>query len=188
MDKELAKENYGISEKLAESAVIFDYGPLKCLYHGTSKENAYNIVGPPVEIRTESEIGYCGKGFYCYHLDKELAKIYASAKREFKGEKLAILNLELKVHTMFFLGYELYKEFIDRAKKFIEDENNDDNKRAGKLIEIFIEDFQIKKRITVQTISKYHMHSKKKKRATFMFAIRDHEILDKDPEICWEEE
>src|SRR4030066_1255303 len=89
-----------------KSSVKIDYGPLKYLYHGTSKENALKILGPPWEIRTESEIGYCGKGFYCYYLDEGLARIFPRTKNDFRNKEIAVLSLVVKKHNMFFLSYE----------------------------------------------------------------------------------
>ncbi|MFA5015808.1 MAG: hypothetical protein WC549_09775 [Actinomycetota bacterium] len=174
----LVSKSYGIDEKLIGSSVKVDYGPLKDLYHGTSKENALKILGPPWHINTDSKIGYCGQGFYCYYLEKDLAKIYARTKPEFKNKEIAVLNLEIKIHNMFFLGYELYQEFKSRAKEIIKEKYNDDNKKAGDLFESFIVDYQIKNNIDIQTVSKYHSHSRKKKQPVLMFAIRDDKIIE----------
>ena len=154
---------------------------IEYLYHGTSKSNAQKIQRTR-EIKIPNEVGYLGKGFYCYHLDMEASRIWAKKKN--KEDKIGILNLIANLNDIFFVSKELYQIFRDKSKE-LQDCKLIIDKRIGNYIELFLKEY-IKPTfgIDINTVGRFY--NLETNRPVLMFSIRD-KIMVKKIELCWEE-
>lgn len=172
------------TEQIVQEGIKKDCGICKELYHGTSKYIASQIIKKD-EIIIGEDIGYLGIGLYCYYLDLEASRIWAKGKNE---DKIAVIYLVANLGNLFFISKELNEKFRSLASEF-QDIFSDINKIIGLIIERVIKEFIKPKYSTdIQTIGKYHIHSKKRKaRPVLMFSLRNKEMI-KSFESCWEEQ
>lgn len=182
MNEEQIIEIDETNDQLVHEAIKQDCGICKHLYHGTSIYNAQKIKRTN-EIKIPNEVGYLGKGFYCYHLDIEASRIWAREKNE-EG-KIGVLNLVANLGNTFFVSKELYQIFRDKSKT-LRDCKLDIDKKIGNYIELFIKGF-LKPiyGININTVGRFYNY--KQNRPALMYSIRD-KIMVKNIELCWEEQ
>ncbi len=165
--------------KLIKDGIIEDFGFCNCLYHGTKKYYAQQIINTK-KIR-DADRGHLGSGFYCYFLEPNCSKIWA--RNKFKGEKIAILVLKANLGNVFYINEKRYNIFKDFAEKKIKDYDPDINITVGYVVEKVIKEF-IKNKfdIDIDTVCKYRVFSNIQ---VLVFSLRKQRIKKID---IWEQE
>lgn len=170
-----------VGSKLIKDGIIENYGFCNCLYHGTKKYYAQQIVDTK-EIKHDEDIGHLGSGFYCYFLEPTCCKIWAREK--FNRESIAILVLKASLGNILHINEERYKIFKDFAeKKEFKNFDPDINKTIGYIIETVIKGF-IKNTFDtdIDTVCKYRIYRDK---PVLMVSLRRQRI--KTVKIYWEQ-
>ena len=172
-----------MSDKELEDAIKVDCGIQKHLYHGTKKYMAYEIKKNGT-IKIGDDIGYLGRGFYCYHLDHTASKIWAETRHP--EEKIAILNVIANLGTVFFVCQELHRMFQNKATE-VKEFRADIRTKIGYIIERFIKEvIEPDYNVTIATIGQaYVIGPRDIKRAAMMYCLRDPAMVKKI-DIYWE--
>lgn len=179
-EKSAASE--GISDQELKDAIKVDCGIQKYLYHGTKKYTAYQIKQDGIKIG--DDIGYLGRGFYCYHLDQTASKIWAEKRHP--GEKVAILTVIANLGNVFFVCQELHRMFQNKATE-VKEFRADVRTKIGYIIERFIKEIiEPDYKVTISTIGQaYVLGPRDIKRAAMMYCLRDPDMVKKI-DIYWE--
>lgn len=185
MSEEKIIKSNETSDQLVKEAIKRNCGIYRHLYHGTLKHIAHEIKSTG-EIKTGSEVGYLGKGFYCYHMDEEASRIWA--RRKNKEEKIAVLNLVANLGNTLFICQELHRIFQNKATE-LKNVNLDINKRVGHIVELFIKDFiKTEYEIDIHTVGQAYIFGKKNiSRPVLMYSLRD-KLMVKNIDLYWEEQ
>ena len=157
-------------------------GLCKDLYHGTSRDAAREIKREK-KLRFGHEVGYLGRGFYCYLHDINASKIYARTK--YKDQPIAVIRLVADLGNLLFVSVEFQKMLRETASRLDSLRKGDIDKRIGLLIESII-DRHIKTRydMAIHTVVRAYIISKK--RPAVMYCVRMADRI-KSIKLFWEE-
>lgn len=185
MVEEKTIEPVKVEEELLKDSILQDCGIHRYLFHGTSKDRAHQIAKTN-EIKISNEIGYLGCGFYCYLNDVNASKLWA--RKRFKAEKIACLNVTADLGNVLFICQELNQIFSDKAKEIVKAHVEKLNENVGLLIERFIKEVIAPEyEISINAVSKaYIIDRKKVDRPATMYSLRDKAMI-KEVEVHWEE-
>ena len=133
MSEEYIEFDQLIDKELLGEAIWKDCGVCRCLCHGTSMGIAIEIENSGVDTEY-GEIGYLGRGFYCFHGDLEACRLWA--RDQYKEEPIAVLTLEVDLGNTFFICEELWKIINEQAKRV--KEKLTQKQKIGTIIEFAI--------------------------------------------------
>lgn len=173
-----------IDGQLLEEAIKIESGICKHLYHGTLKSVAQKIQRP-TEIEIGADVGWLGKGVYCYHLDVEASRIWARIK--YKTNKIAVLTLTADLGNILFASKELHQFFQNRATELIQ-LNLDINMKVGYIIERFIKEIITPDlNIEIHSVARTYIFGQRKiRRPALMYSLRKKGMIT-DFGLYWEE-
>lgn len=157
-------------------------GLCKDLYHGTSRDAAREIKRKK-KLRFGHEVGYLGRGFYCYLHDINASKIYARTK--YKDQPIAVIRLAADLGNLLFVSVEFQKMLRETASRLDSLRKGDIDKRIGLLIESIIDrHIKIRYDMVIHTVVRAYIISKK--RPAVMYCVRMADGI-KSIKLFWEE-
>ncbi|MFA5315843.1 MAG: hypothetical protein WC369_00255 [Dehalococcoidales bacterium] len=184
MAKEQVIDRGDVDDQLLGEAIKLDCGVCKNLYHGTSISVAQKIKDN-AEIEIGPQVGYLGKGVYCYHLDVEASRLWA--RKKYKGSQISVFALEADLGNTFYVSQELIRIFQNRASE-LKQLKLDMGVKVGYVIEVFVKDVMMPElKIEIHTVGRnYVVGGKTPRRPVLMYALR-HKGMIKKADLYWEE-
>jgi len=168
-----------------EYGIRCDLGVCKDLYHGTTKNIAYQIIKSG-RIECGNTSSYLGCGIYCYLHDINACKIWV--KNKYKNEPVTVFKLIANLGNVLFVDTELYKFLRETLRKIGKTSGSDINDDIGILIEEIIEDYIITEyEKDIHAVSRAYIIGKSTiRRPAIMYCLRYENRIKKfniEPEV-----